>query len=154
MLVALLACRSAPLPRGDGCIVSAQQASDFYRRHSRSEETYFTPSRADVDALQATLEEFLTARRGTTHIVQNLAHYSGVFVGVIVDGRRRVRGSYSCEGGGGSCGKGSLGEWRDGGDCFFHVDFDPESRSYSHFYMNGVGLSEPLDASTVAAAAN
>jgi hypothetical protein len=137
LLVVFVACRSGPPPRRDSCIVSAQQASDIYGSAGR----YFTPSARDIRELQATLSDFLSGQERTERIVERLARYSGVFVGIREGGHRLVRASYSCvqdE----PCSERIESIDLDGGDCFFQVDFNLVTRRYTYLSINGHASAE------------
>jgi hypothetical protein len=137
LLIVFAACRSGPRPRADGCIVSAQQASDRYGAGGH----YFTPSDRDIRALQATLSDFLSGEDGTERIVQRLARYRGVFVGAMVDGHRVVRASYDCAGNT-PCSERLDTISFDGGDCLFEVEFDLETRRYQNLIISGIASAK------------
>jgi hypothetical protein len=137
LLIVFVACRSGPPPRTNGCIVSAQEASDIYGTAGR-----FTPSDRDIRALQATLGDFLAGEEGTERIIQRLARYSGVFVGIMVNGHRLVLASYSCGHQHTPCSERIGTIDLDGGDCYFNVEFDLETREYKNLTINGIASSE------------
>ncbi len=91
--------------------------------------------------MQATLADFLSGQEGTERIVQWLARYSGVFVGTIVNGHRQVWASYSCAQHTPCSERVGAIEF-DGGDCYFQVDFDLETRRYKNLVINGIASAE------------
>jgi hypothetical protein len=130
VFVLVLGCGSSmPMP---GRIIGAEEATSYLGAFAGQENVaYFTPSQADVDALEGTLERYLKTQRRAQQVARRLGDYCGTFYGAVVDGHRRVHALYSC----GGCSRFIV--VNDGGSCYFDLDFDPDRHTYGGFYVHG-----------------
>jgi hypothetical protein len=106
-------------------------------------EGAWTPTTADIAALEANLPDFLSAstdphRRTDPPIVDRLPDYMRQYLGIVVDGQEMIYANFFC----------TINEmdWHtevvfvmDGGDCFFQVTYDPQSGDFSNLSVNGEG---------------
>jgi hypothetical protein len=125
-------------------IVAAAAGRDFY--FFRPEPaSFFTPSDREVADLEAKLPAFLRAshpasRRPTVPLAERMPKYMRQYVGFVdLSGTRRIWGNFFCDSFGGT-------DWRthailvkDGGDCFFNVQFDPATGTFNALMVNGEG---------------
>jgi hypothetical protein len=113
-----------------GAIVPEEVAGEF-----QIAPAYWTPSEAEVAALEAAAEDFIE-EQGYDQISNWLDQYRRQYVGVEVDGRRRIYANFFCQVSG--------VDWKDepvfvldGGDCYFHFEYDPETGKFLNLQVNG-----------------
>lgn len=118
----------------EGVIVPEQDA----RTLDPQAQGYWTPTEADVQALEAGLVAFLQASspQASPGLWEKQATYRRQYVGLLRDGQRLVYASFFCETFG--------GDWQrevlfvlDGGDCFFQLTYDVERGTYGDLMVNG-----------------
>ena len=110
----------------------------FFGEHAAG---YWTPTEADVRALEAEIETFLGqddvgAAAAAPDLLDRLPTYFRQYVGIGEDGRRLIFANFFCD---------TLGaDWTaeavsvdDGGECFFRLRFDVERGVYSELQVNG-----------------
>lgn len=107
--------------------------------------SYWTPTEAEVQAMEAALPAFLQAEEGREGSLiqqraaegmwQELDRYTRQYVGVVAGGEQLIWGNYFCHHG---------GEWQeqlvmveDGGPCYFSVTFNPATSEFSNLDING-----------------
>lgn len=104
---------------------------------------YWTPSLSEAWHVDQVIPPRLLDAYGgevEREIASRLDAYKAQYVGIVVDGRRRIVGNYLC------------GSWvrdaelvklwleiADGGPCFFHFTYDPEDGAIVDFHVNGYG---------------
>ncbi len=106
---------------------------------------FWTPTAADIQAMEAALPAFLQAeeqrdgslvqQRAAEGLYQQLERYTRQYVGIIAGDQRLIWGNYFCHHG---------GEWQeqlvlveDGGACYFNVTFNPATGEFSNLDING-----------------
>lgn len=118
----------------DGVIVPERDAPAI----DPQAEGYWTPTQADVLALEAGLAAFLqeSAPQASPELWRKQGTYKRQYAGLIHNGRRLIAASFFCDTHG--------EEWRrevlfvlDGGDCFFQLTFDVERGTYGDLMVNG-----------------
>ncbi|MEA2594866.1 MAG: hypothetical protein QOF01_1335 [Thermomicrobiales bacterium] len=122
-----------------GVIVDAETAPGLARWLTGQEVTAgWEPTPDDVAALEAALPAFLaTAPQASAELRQRLPEYKRQYAGIIdSDGRPVILVNAFCDAAG--------SDWHsepvlvlDGGDCFFHVTYDPEGGTFSGLTING-----------------
>jgi hypothetical protein len=100
----------------------------------------WTPEKADIQALESSLDQItsLKATVGDPKIhIEHPDQYYRQYVGIIFTGRKRILVNSICE-------VKYNPDWRerlivvvDGGPCFWHALFDPETRKFSDLEING-----------------
>jgi hypothetical protein len=123
----------------EGVIVDALTAQDFAQWLTGQEATAgWEPTPDDVAGLEAALPAFLaTAPQATDRLRQGLAEYKRQYAGLVdSDNRELILVNAFCDDGG--------IDWQsapvlvlDGGDCFFHVTYDPAAGTFSGLMVNG-----------------
>jgi hypothetical protein len=122
-----------------GVIVDADSAPEFVRALTAQEPAAgWEPTPDDVANLETALPAFLqTAPQATDRLRQHLSDYTRQYAGIIdSDGRSLILVNAFCDAGG--------TDWHsqpvfvlDGGDCFFHVTYDPATGTFSGLMVNG-----------------
>jgi hypothetical protein len=108
---------------------------------SRGTEAW-TPTAADVDKLEAALPALLDRERPPAESRppswRRAAHYKRQYFGYVKHRRRFIHANFFCSVPSGV-------DWRltpvvtkDGGDCYFNVDYDPRTGQFSNLQVNGV----------------
>lgn len=128
-------------------LVEASQAGNFFFGKPQKGQTFFTPTAAEVAAFEAALTPELRARvapsrPGTKPLAERWPTYHRQYVGHLEpDGSRWLWGNFFCH-----VDPDDQGRWRqqsvvvkDGGDCYFQVDFSPSSRTLKDLSVNGEG---------------
>lgn len=123
-------------------IVPAAEGRNFYFRDPPP--TFYTPTDREISAFEAKLPAFLRAsvppsRRGATPLADRMPKYMRQYVGhLAADGTRLIWGNFFCSYYGDADG------WRkegfvvkDGGDCYFNVDFVPDGETFRNLAING-----------------
>jgi hypothetical protein len=122
-----------------GVIVPAATAPDFARwLTGREAAGGWDPTPDDVARLEAALPAFLASAPNTPgDLMQKLPGYKRQYAGIIDgDGRSLILVNAFCDAGG--------TDWQsqpvlvlDGGDCFFHISYDPAAGTFSGLTING-----------------
>lgn len=101
---------------------------------------YWTPSEEDVLKLEGQLAAFLsqnsTAFQRQPPVWEQLENYKRQYAGVTIQGRRVIYGNFFCS----EDGMDWKEDWvfvLDGGDCYFQLQFDVESGTFSKLTVNG-----------------
>ena len=145
MLASNVAAATAPpAPWSDQRVIfTAELAQKTWGRHAGS-NAFWTPALADVLALEQRLPDFLHAQldrqlrpsAGKDPLWERAKTYKRQYLGVRPKGRRVVFANFFCR----DFGK----DWRtepvvvkDGGDCYFSVDYDVDKGSFSNLMING-----------------
>ncbi len=125
----------------DGVIFPSESAGELGVReidHQRVEGTW-TPTPNDVTVFERGLDAFVRLQGGadSKRIPAKLTKYKRQWAGFLAHGKRKIFGNFFCS---------EQPDWRhhvievdDGGDCFFQIEFDVDSKTYSDFSVNGVG---------------
>lgn len=148
LLLSLAGCSVFPAPAGfqavetagfEGVIVPAAEAEAFLLAfYGAGASGYWTPGREDVLQLEERLPAFLQTSPDprSPDLWQKLARYKRQYVGVIENGTRKIFVSAFCD---------TMGvDWKrepvavaDGGDCFFEVQYEPDSGAFVDLYVHG-----------------
>ena len=144
--IAGASCATTTVPQVPAAyIVPAERGTEFYR--SREKQTYWTPSRRQIDDLERALPGFLRTEdaRSRDHdlwppIEPRLRHYGRQYVGLVRDGRRIIwvnafimDGVIPPE----HASKQGI-RTNEGGNRFWRVDYDPASGTFANFHTNGL----------------
>ena len=125
-------------------IVESRSAQDFYFQ-AKPATKFFTPTTAEVAAFETGLAAWLRAnvppsRREGQPLADRASKFMRQYVGhVEPDGSRWIWGNFFCRYEGQE-----PGGWRkrhygvkDGGDCYFNLEFSPDSRAFKSLSING-----------------
>ena len=118
---------------GQGVIFPAAQA---YVGGYGTVSEYWTPTTADVLKAEAGLARFLAESRPTLAV--KYSSYTRQYTGFVLDGRKLIFMNFLCwrpETPGWRCSSVSVD---DGGDCYFHLDYDVTTGEYGHLWVNGL----------------
>ncbi len=129
-------------------LVEASQAEHFFfAARPRPGQTFFTPTAADISAFEVALTPALRTkspptRPGTRPLADRWPTYFRQYVGhVEPDGSRWIWGNFFCHDH-----HDDSNAWRkqgvfakDGGDCYFQVDFSPMTHELRNLSINGEG---------------
>jgi hypothetical protein len=103
-------------------------------------EGYWTPTEQDILLLEENLPSFLlensTSFRRKPPVWEQLDTYKRQYAGLIMNGRKIIYGNFFCS----DPGTDWKEEWlfvMDGGDCFFQLQFDVASGTFSGLMVNG-----------------
>ena len=103
-------------------------------------EGYWTPTEEDVllleDKIPSFLREHSNSFRREPPVWEQLDNYKRQYAGLILNGRRIIYGNFFCS----DRGTDWKQDWvfvMDGGDCFFQLQFDVESRTFNGLMVNG-----------------
>ena len=101
---------------------------------------FWTPTEGDILSLEGKLDFFLRQNAESFNrqppAWERLNDYKRQYVGVIIDEKQVIYGNFFCSDTGTDWNK----EWvfvLDGGDCFFQLQFDVESRTFTGLTVNG-----------------
>ena len=101
---------------------------------------YWTPIEEDIQTLEGNLDSFLREHaesfRRQPPVWEQLSDYKRQYAGVIINGKRVIYGNFFCT----ETGVDWREEWvfvMDGGDCFFQLQFDMESGTFTELLVNG-----------------
>ena len=101
---------------------------------------YWTPTEDDIPTLEGKLESFLRQNaesfRRQPSVWEQLFSYKRQYVGVIINEKQIIFGNFFCT----EPGVKWREEWvlvMDGGDCFFQLQFDVESGTFTKLTVNG-----------------
>ena len=101
---------------------------------------YWTPTQEDIQTLEGKLDSFLREHaesfRRQPPAWEQLDDYQRQYVGVIINDKRAIYGNFFCT----ETGVDWRKEWvlvMDGGDCFFQLQFDVESGTFTELMVNG-----------------
>ena len=131
--------------RGDGfegVIVPAERAPDFWKDATGLDaEGAWTPGSSAITELEAALPAFLKSAppERSPELWKKLPDYKRQYVGLLIKGHKTIYANYFCRASGDS-------DWTkapvlvdDGGDCYFQVQYDVESKAFSDLQVNGEG---------------
>ncbi|MCC6456843.1 MAG: hypothetical protein IT328_17945 [Caldilineaceae bacterium] len=125
----------------NGVIFSAEQSAEVLPWLMSQAEGAWTPTDADVAALEADLLPFLhTAEhpwlRPEPPIWERVPDYRRQYLGMIENGEQVIYANFFCDA--------NIGDWQqefvlvnDGGDCFFQVKYNPATGEFYDFSVNG-----------------
>jgi hypothetical protein len=123
----------------EGVIVDALSAPEFAQWLTGQEVSGgWEPTPDDIAAIEAALPVFLaTAPQATDRLRERLAEYKRQYAGIVdSDNRQVILVNAFCDEG--------IAGWQsepvlvlDGGDCFFHVTYDPVAGTFSGLMVNG-----------------
>ena len=101
---------------------------------------YWTPTEEDVLSLEEKLDTFLRQNsesfRRQPPVWEQLDNYKRQYVGIMIKGKPVIYGNFFCT----DTGTDWKSEWifvLDGGDCFFQLQFDIESGTFTELTVNG-----------------
>jgi hypothetical protein len=104
-------------------------------------EAYWTPSQAEVAALEAGLVDYLQRELSEGmwgyRVWERLPEYGRQYFGLVFEGERLIFANYFCN-------TSDDMNWQeqyvlvmDGGDCFFRLLYNPQTGEYSNLIVNG-----------------
>lgn len=101
---------------------------------------YWTPAEEDIQALEGKLDSFLRENAELFSrqppVWEQLSDYQRQYAGVIINDKRVIYGNFFCT----ETGVDWREEWvfvLDGGDCFFQLQFDVETKIFIGLTVNG-----------------
>jgi hypothetical protein len=141
LAVAVVALGGAPPPPAgpppgyaDRMIFAKEAARELWASRFPPPAMFWTPEIADVLKLERLLPAYL--RRAHKPVWKRVASYKRQYFGLVKKGRWIVHASFFCD----AHGK----DWRslpvivkDGGDCYFEVEYDPKTGRFSQLAING-----------------
>jgi hypothetical protein len=98
--------------------------------------SFWVPTKDQILEAEEAIEQYLKDKPPTKSpkLWQKLARYKRQYVGIVVDGHKRIYCNFYC-------GKESLSDKpisvEDGGDCFFQVEYDIKDRTIYNLMING-----------------
>ena len=128
----------------DGVIVPQEEAGRYFS--GNKVQGYFTPSKEDVLVAESRIIDYIEDHTpqalGSLYspdVDQKLANYKRQYVGVILDGRKKIWMNFFCY---------TLNtDWKHnpyvvfgGGGCYFNVLYDIEKKEFSHLTINGLSV--------------
>jgi hypothetical protein len=123
-----------------GLIANPQTASLVLRQCSRATPDsskvtgYWTPTNQHLQALEDALPDYVKQQHAT---LKDLASYRRVYVGMIYEGRRVVYVDFAYQNERKDDWAENLRTGCDGGNRYFGVEFDVDTREFSNLLMNG-----------------
>jgi hypothetical protein len=127
-----------------------EQGAEYFKGRGKGEKPngYFTPTRAEIEKLEAGLPDMLReALRGkpatSPPLWERVTTYRRQYLAFVdAGGTHWIWGNFMCV----NAGRVGSDAWRkrivnvdDGGDCFFNVEYSPDTGKYRHFEINGDG---------------
>lgn len=113
----------------------------IYDENNRNPDSYWTPAKEDVLALEANLPAYLKYKLPANHYAyglwDKLPEYKRQYVGYVIDGERRIFANYFCDSFNGDYWKSGLVMVMDGGECFFHVLYRVDAQTFTVLSING-----------------
>jgi hypothetical protein len=100
--------------------------------------SFWTPAESDILSAEKALTPFLKQSHNLNapEILKRLETYKRQYRGVVLRGRKQIFIRFFCEI--------SSDSWMteetiivDGGSCFFNLQYSPETKTFSHFWVNG-----------------
>jgi hypothetical protein len=127
--------------RGDGyqgAIVPADMVADYlWSLSGVTVQGTWTPTEEQIATLEASLPGFLrVAPAAVPDLTDRVPSYHRHYAGYVADGRALILVNAYCEPVGGADGSEPV-IVMDGGDCFFHVAYDPTSGAFEDLSING-----------------
>jgi len=139
------AAKAAPVPGAEDRMIFAKEAArELWAFQFPPPAMFWTPEIADVLKMERRLPAFLRHERkpprgaaaGRQPLWKRVASYKRQYFGLVRQGRWIVRANFFCD----AAGK----DWRrepvvgkDGGDCYFQVEYDPKTGRFSDLTVNG-----------------
>jgi hypothetical protein len=122
-------------------IFTAEQSAEYRREMDTQTEEFWTPTAADVAALETDLIPFLqTAEdrhfRPSPPIWERVPAYKRQYMGLVEEGERVIYANFFCN----ADAINWQEEWAfvmDGGDCFFNVKYNIETGEFFELIVNG-----------------
>ena len=147
LILFLTACASQPTPNTEGenwVAFSADKAraDQMLNWLFPGEAEYWSPTKADVRALESGLSAYLQENKSAFYMTEiliweRLSEYNSQYVGVVLDGKKVIYASYLCK-------DGVDAEWKekfifvaDGGACYFQFKFDTSTGGFFDLLVNG-----------------
>jgi hypothetical protein len=143
VFVSLAGCTTAP-STDTWAVISERRAEETgigtWLSSGAAVEGYWTPAKADILLLEEKLPSFLQENsqsfRREPPVWEQLDSYKRQYAGLVLNGRNIIYGNFFCSDVGADWKK----EWifvMDGGDCFFQLQFDTVSSTFSGLMVNG-----------------
>jgi hypothetical protein len=125
---------------------SAVAAKDFPRWPRETVNGTWTLSQSDVDGLESHLSHIADIpfpnRAYSGSQIPHPEKYFRQYAGIVLNGHKIIYVNALCE----EAGNKYETYWRehfvlvfDGGECFWHIRYDPETKRFSELIVNGVG---------------
>jgi len=113
----------------------------IYVKDNRNPDSYWTPTEADVLALEAKLPAYLKTKISADHYAyglwDKLTNYRRQYVGYVIDGERFIYVNYFCDSFNDDAWKTQLMMVMDGGECFFQVQYQLADQTFVSLSING-----------------
>lgn len=126
------------MPGVQGVIIGKAQAGPFYHAiRGESSPHYWTPEKSHVIDLESRLMGYLKRTAPPrSQLRKDLKGYRRQYLGIVRGDREVVFASFFCET--------HRKDWTrkpivvdDGGDCYFRIEYDPQTLTFSHLEING-----------------
>lgn len=147
LILFLTACTSQPVPNAEGenwVAFSADKAraDQMLDWLFPAEAEYWSPTEADIRALESGLPAYLQENKSAfymteTLIWERLDGYNRQYVGIVLEGRKVIYASYLCMNGADTQWKEQLIFVADGGACYFQFKFDTFTGEFFGLLVNG-----------------
>ena len=147
LILFLTACTSQPVPNAEGenwVAFSADKAraDQMLDWLFPAEAEYWSPTEADIRALESGLPAYLQENKSAfymteTLIWERLDGYNRQYVGIVLEGRKVTYASYLCKNGADTQWKEQLIFVADGGACYFQFKFDTFTGEFFGLLVNG-----------------
>ena len=112
----------------------------FYKSFTgRSATSYWTPGDADIAALEERLAAYLQTiiAPHSPDLPQKSANYNRQYIGFVRDTQQLIYANFMCDTFDESSWKTGPIMVMDGGDCYFHVVYNPARQTFSDLQING-----------------
>lgn len=122
-----------------GAIVPEPRARELAAGWGIEADRFFTPTAADIEALEAGVVTHLVAAAPpeSPELWKKVPSYVRQYAGIFRDGKKLVLVSFLCDGDEDDDWKTSPVVVDDGGDCFFRLLYEPATKAFSGLTING-----------------
>lgn len=145
VLILFLSACTAPQAEGENWVAFSADKARSDRMLDwlfPGEAEYWSPTAADVHALEDGLPSYLQENQSAfymteTLIWEQLDGYNRQYIGIVLEGRKVIYANYLCQ-------NGTNTEWKeqfifvaDGGACYFQFKFDASTGEFFDLQVNG-----------------
>lgn len=147
LILFLAACTSQPAANTEGknwVAFSADKAQTDQMLNwlFPADADYWSPTKADVRALQSGLPAYLQENKSAFYMTdaavwEQLDQYNSQYVGIVLESRKVIYASYLCRIGEDTNWKANFIFVADGGACYFKLKFDTFTGEFYDLLVNG-----------------
>jgi hypothetical protein len=147
LILFLTACTSQPTLNAEGenwVAFSADkaQADQMLDWLFSADAEYWSPTKANVRALESGLPAYLQENKSAFYMMETLVweqldEYNSQYVGIVLEGRKVIYASYLCKNGEDTNWKENFIFVADGGACYFKFKFDTSTGEFFDLLVNG-----------------